>query len=158
MTSVALPGGVIADAVTLYDCDGNPASDLRFPIAQTNASLQQLVNTTSPLTMPSYRSSALEKTANPIGQPGRLKYIRGYNSLASTQYVFVLDQLILQANGTVTAGTCIDWFPVAASSRFKEEYKDVPFQNGLIVCCSTTLFPTLTLGAANCFFGIDLSY
>lgn len=123
--------------------------------------LQQIMLNTSPITDATYTSNALEPMANPFGEPCRLKSITAFSTLNGLQYILVLDQSIMQApyNGvTITSGTCKDCFPIGSNAKVQYDYKDTIFINGLIAVCSTTPFPTLTLGSNNCFFKIDYSF
>jgi hypothetical protein len=75
--------------------------------------------------------------------------VSGYNSLASAQFIQIHDATTLPANGNAP----IMVIPVAASSAFSFAIPStgIPFSTGIVVCNSTTA-PTLTIGAANCYF------
>ena len=80
---------------------------------------------------------------------GTLISLSGYNSLASTQFIQIHDATALPSNNAVPAMI----ISVAASSAFSFTIPatGIPFTTGIIVCNSTT-GPTLTVGAANCYF------
>jgi hypothetical protein len=82
---------------------------------------------------------------------GVLYRITGYNSLASAQFIQVHAAASLPANGAVP----ILIFSVPASSNFSFDmgFYGRYFATGILVCNSTT-GPTLTVGAANCWFDV----
>lgn len=81
---------------------------------------------------------------------GVLYTLRGYNSLASVQYIMLFDALALPADGQ--PGTFVP-LAVASSAPYLLDFGPygIPFSRGLWVCNSTTV-PLKTIGAANCLF------
>jgi len=79
----------------------------------------------------------------------RLYGISGYNSLGAGQFVLLFDGTVLPASGA----TAVVVIPVAATAGFSAYWGSVGrwFLQGIVVANSTTA-PTLTLGAANCWF------
>lgn len=75
----------------------------------------------------------------------------GYNSLAGTQFIQVHDSATLPADTAVP----ILVIAVAASSPWQIDLNGIgfPFQNGIVLCNSTT-GPTKTIGAANNLFTV----
>ena|SRR5438132_9941858 len=90
-----------------------------------------------------YAASLVVKTG-----PGKLYGIAGYNSGAA-QFILILDAAAVPANGVVP---CLP-ITVPATSNFSVFYGDIgrSFDTGIVVCNSSTA-PTLTIGAADCFF------
>jgi hypothetical protein len=83
----------------------------------------------------------------------RLCGLSGYNSLASTQFIQIHDAASLPANTAVPKII----FEVAASSKFAIDWGNNPrvFDTGIVVCNSTT-GPTKTIGAADCWFDVQV--
>lgn len=94
-------------------------------------------------------SNAYEKSRLVKAGPGYLFGFTVFNSNIAAQWVQVHDSPVLPANGSVPvfivsvatiADKGVQWLPLGRS-----------FQTGIYLCNSTT-GPTLTLGAADCFF------
>lgn len=96
----------------------------------------------------SVHSNAFENARLVKSGPGKLYGFQGYNSGAA-QFVLVLDAVSLPANGAVPC------FPIAvgATSVFSAFFGDTgrAFEQGIVLANSSTA-PTLTIGAADCFF------
>lgn len=87
---------------------------------------------------------------------GKCLGFSGYNSLASAQWIFLVD-----TTTTPPASTAAPIFvmTVPATSNFNQSWGTgdtggIPFYTGLVICNSTAA-PTLTIGAANCFFSVQ---
>ena len=79
---------------------------------------------------------------------GRLYRIKGYNSLASTQFIQIHDAASLPANGAIPEII----IPVLASSSFEISLPEgMSLTSGIVICNSST-GPTKTIGAADCWF------
>jgi hypothetical protein len=106
---------------------------------------EQVKNVTTTAYAASLVVSATPKT--------RLCGLSGYNSLASTQFIQIHDAASLPANTAVPKVI----FEVAASSKFAIDWGNNPrvFDTGIVVCNSTT-GPTKTIGAADCWFDVQV--
>lgn len=87
---------------------------------------------------------------------GKMVGFSGYNSLASTQFVLVIDT---NKNPPTAGVTAIFVMTVPATSNFNQSWGTgdtggLPFNTGIVICNSSTA-PTLTIGAANCFFSVQ---
>lgn len=93
-------------------------------------------------------SAAYEASRVMSESPGIVKAVHGYNS-GPAQWIQLHDAAALPADTAVPAHI----IRVAATSNFVFDIPEDgwPFQNGLVVCNSTT-GPTKTIGAANCWF------
>lgn len=122
------------------DADDRPLLEVRHPFwtAGENSTLWPL----------SVHSNIYEASHVVKSGPGKLYGFQGYNSGAA-QFILVLDATSLPANGAVPC------FPiaVAATSVFSAFFGDTgrAFEQGIILANSSTA-PTLTIGAADCFF------
>lgn len=94
-------------------------------------------------------SNVYEKSRLVKAGPGYLFGFTVYNSNVAAQFIQVHDSPTLPANGSVPcmvisvatiADKGVQWLPLGRA-----------FQTGIYLCNSTT-GPTLTLGAADCFF------
>lgn len=83
-----------------------------------------------------------------LSGPGRLFGFAVYNSNGSTQFIQVHDSATLPGNGAVP----VMFWPVATVSTLSLSWLPArTFERGIVVCNSST-GPTLTIGAADCFF------
>lgn len=80
---------------------------------------------------------------------GVLYGLTGFNSLASAQWIQLHDATSLPANGAVP----VVILTAATIANFSLDFGVYgrKFQTGILICNSTT-GPTLTVGAANCWF------
>lgn len=84
---------------------------------------------------------------------GSVLSLIGYNSHSENQFIQIHDSATLPSEGTVPAATII-------AEKGNNFGLDVPicgmdFQNGIVVCNSTT-GPTKTIGGSNCFFTVSI--
>lgn len=96
-----------------------------------------------------YDSTALEASAIIKSTPGMLFNLLGHNSHTATVYIQLHD------SATVPADTAVPKivFKAAAQENFFYDFGEIGrwFQNGIVVCCSTTI-PTKTVGGATQWF------
>jgi hypothetical protein len=81
--------------------------------------------------------------------PGKLYGFTAYSSNAAAQFILVFDATAVPANGTAPAVV----FTVAGTSNLGVSWADVgrTFNTGCVLANSST-GPTLTIGAADCWF------
>lgn len=93
---------------------------------------------------------ATNKVASTV--PARVHGVSGYNSGAE-QFVQIHDAAALPADAAVPRVV----FKVAAASNFSIAFEEpVGFDVGVVVCNSST-GPTKTIGAADCWFQVELA-
>lgn len=99
-------------------------------------------------------SAAYEASRVVKAGPGALFGFTGFNSLGSAQWIQLHDATALPANGAVPVAI----FTAATIANFSADYGIYgrTFQTGILICNSTT-GPTLTIGAANCWFDCQYS-
>ena len=85
--------------------------------------------------------------------PGVMYGLNGYNSNAVAQFIQIHDASNLPANGAVP----IAFFSTPGSSNFSIDFGSfgIPCFVGIVVCNSTT-GPTKTIGAADCFYTVQM--
>lgn len=84
--------------------------------------------------------------------------LSGYNSNAAQQFILIFDAARIPAAGA----TCVAMLQVPGTSNFSVSWSTSDgklaigraFQRGLVVCNSSTA-PTLTIGAADCWFDVQ---
>jgi hypothetical protein len=87
---------------------------------------------------------------------GKLLGFSGYSSLSTAQFILVIDT---NKNPPTAGSEPIYVMTVNGLANFNQSWGTgddggLPFNTGLVICNSTTA-PTLTLGAANCFFSVQ---
>lgn len=103
----------------------------------------------------SYNSTSTAYEASRVvkNTPGVLVGLTGHNSSASAQFIQIHNAAALPSNGTAPVIT----IRVPASSSFALEYDNADaryFSTGIVVANSST-GPTLTIGAADCWFDVQ---
>ena len=120
-----------------------PVIYLGTKLDSTNDSVSQIPSTHSNINTSAYAASLIIKSSS-----GRLYRIKGYNSLASTQFIQIHDAASLPANGAIPEII----IPVLASSSFEISLPEgMSLTSGIVICNSST-GPTKTIGAADCWF------
>ena len=90
--------------------------------------------------------------------PGNIYYLDAHEIAAggATDYVFVLNLTACPSNGTMTAGTRILSSPgIAPTTTWSWDPGGpipMPASAGIVIACSTTDWPTLTLDTGHCLF------
>lgn len=144
----ALPGAVaVADRVnSVFDIYGRQIVVQGQRLDVTNDHVSTTPRDTSHNNTTAYATNLVVKAS-----AGKLFEIRGYNSLASTQFIQVHDAAALPAD----TGVPEEIFTVPASSNFAISFPQGKiFSTGIVICNSST-GPTKTIGAANCWFSSD---
>jgi len=144
----SLPAAVaVADRVNaIGDVYGRQVVYLGTSLDATNDEVSVTPRDTSHNNTTAYATNLVVKAS-----AGKLFEIRGYNSLASAQFIQVHDAASLPADTTVPE----EVFTVSASSNFSISFpQGKVFSVGIVICNSST-GPTKTIGAADCWFSSD---
>jgi len=144
----ALPVAVVANdrADHMTDLYGRPVVYLGTTLDPTNDKVGVTPRDHSNINTSAYAASLVVKAS-----AGKAFDVRGYNSLASAQFIQVHDAASLPADTAVPEET----FTVPASSNFSITFPEgKSFATGIVVCNSST-GPTKTIGAADCWFSVD---
>lgn len=145
----ALPAAVAADDRTdhMTDLYGRPVMYLGTALDPTNDIVGTTPRDVSNINTSAYATSLVVKAS-----AGKCFDIRGYNSLASAQFVQVHDAASLPADTAVPE----EVVSVPASSNFSITFPEgKTFSTGIVVCNSST-GPTKTIGAADLWISADL--
>jgi hypothetical protein len=90
--------------------------------------------------------------------PGNIYYLDAHELAAggSPDFIFVVNAIACPSNGTLTAGTRILSSPALSPSGTWSWTSGspipMPASAGIVIVCSTTDWPTLTLDTAHCLF------
>ena len=112
----------------------------------------------APDSSPEYNAAAYDSKAyeaSAVAKVGActLYGFGGHNSNASGQFVQIHDTTSLPANGAIPK--LVVWVSAVGPFSLDTGIFGKTFLNGIVICNSTT-GPTLTIGAADCFFNVLL--
>ena len=157
---------------TLAYSAGQPVTVTNFPSTQS-VTVTNFPPNTTPIVVPTsllpYAFNNLDGSGNLGSQaaeachvikanPGNIYYMDAHEIAAgaATDYVFVVNATACPSNGTLSAGTRIlssaALSPTQTWSWTPGGDIPIPASAGIVIMCSSTDWPTLTLDTAHCLF------